>query len=183
MDSDSQPFIELTTDDSTFRIDPSKVDFLARIICMGLGVESLELSWDFVDDEAMQALNRHYRDKNRSTDVLSFPQQEWEEALEFIAPDWPLPDAAPLDEELPPETLGDVVISPNVALKNARSIGHSLDREVCFLLVHGILHLCGHDHLEASEEERMTTQQQAIMKYLEAVDGAPLWTHCARVEV
>ncbi|RYZ58003.1 MAG: rRNA maturation RNase YbeY [Proteobacteria bacterium] len=183
MDSDSQPFIELTTEDSTFRIDPLKVESLTRIICTGLGVDTFELSWDFVDDEAMQQLNRQYREKNTSTDVLSFPQQEWEEPLEFIAPEWPLADSDEDDEDLPPEMLGDVVISPNVALKNARSIGHSLDREVCFLLVHGILHLCGHDHLVPEEEERMTREQQAIMKYLEAVDGAPLWTHCATVEV
>ncbi len=183
MDSDSQPIIELSTADSTFRIDPLKVESLTKIICTGLGVETFELSWDFVDDEAMQHLNRQYREKNSTTDVLSFPQQEWEEPLEFIAPTWPLADAEEEDEEMPPEMLGDVVISPSVALKNARSIGHALDREVCFLLVHGILHLCGHDHLEPQEEERMTTQQQAIMKYLETVNGAPLWTHCATVEV
>ncbi len=183
MDSDSQPIIELTIADSIFRIDPAKVESLSKIICMGLGVETFEFSWDFVDDEAMQHLNRQYRDKNQSTDVLSFPQQEWEVPLVFTAPKWP-PDAdEERDEDMPPELLGDVVISPGIALKNARSIGHGLDREVCFLLVHGILHLCGHDHLEPIEEEQMTTQQQAIMKYLETVDGSPLWIHCARVEV
>ncbi|MBC7661893.1 MAG: rRNA maturation RNase YbeY [Chitinophagaceae bacterium] len=185
MDSDSQPYIELTADSRTFRIDPNKIESLTKIICTGLGVETFELSWDFVDDEVMQTLNHQYREKNTSTDVLSFPQQEWEEPLEFIAPPWPIEARAEedVDEDIPPELLGDVVISPSVALKNARSIGHDLDREVCFLLVHGILHLCGHDHLEPIEEERMTAQQQKIMTYLEAIDGAPLWTHCAKLEV
>ena len=185
MDSDSQPFIELTTADrsNTFRIDPNKIESLTKIICAGLGVESFELSWDFVDDADMQSLNRQYRDKNSTTDVLSFPQQEWAEPLEFIAPTWPLTDPTEGDDDGPPELLGDVVISPSVALQNARNIGHGLDREVCFLLVHGILHLCGHDHLEPVEENRMTKEQQAIMGYLEAIDGAPLWTHCARLEV
>ncbi len=179
LDPSSQTPIELTASGQTFRIVPDKIDTITRIICAGLRVDDLELSWDFVDDEEMQALNRQYREKDRTTDVLSFPQFEWDEPLSFTPPLWPLPEAGERDEELPPEALGDVIMSPSVALANARSIGHDLDREVCFLLVHGILHLCGHDHMVPAEEERMTKEQQAIMKFLETVDGAPLWTGCA----
>lgn len=188
MDPSSQNFIELscTDEDSTrtYRIDPDKIDSLTQHICRGLGVETYELSWDFIDDEAMRTLNRQYRDKDRSTDVLSFPQQEWAEALAFETPE-PLAENEDESEDLdsPPEMLGDVVISPRVAHQNARNIGHSLDREISFLLVHGILHLCGHDHENPEEEERMTREQQAIMKYLETASADPLWINCAKVEV
>lgn len=194
MDPSSQNFIELICPDQdsqinrTYRIDADKIETLARHICQGLGVSDYELSWDFVDDEEMQNLNRQYREKDRSTDVLSFPQHEWEEPLSFQIPDMPNDseeegDDEDEEEEAPPEMLGDVIISPNVALQNARSIGHDLDREVCFLLVHGILHLCGHDHMNPSEEEVMTKEQQVIMKYLESFDGGPLWVGCAKFEV
>lgn len=190
MDPSSQNFIELSCTDETtssirtYQIDPDKIENLIQHICKGLGVDSLELSWNFVDDEEMQELNRQYREKDRSTDVLSFPQQEWPEPLAFENPESFADGEAHDDDEefeVPPEMLGDVVISPNVALQNARSIGHDLDREVCFLLVHGILHLCGHDHMSPDEEERMTREQQAIMKYLESRPEGPLWINCARV--
>ena len=179
MDPHRQTFIELSTANHIFRIDPDKIESLTRIICQGLSVESFELSWDFIDDDAMQTLNRDYREQDRSTDVLSFPQQEWAAPLTFTAPAWPLDTVEDeLSNQRPPELLGDVVISPSVAMQNALSIGHELDREICFLLVHGILHLCGHDHLVPEEEERMTHEQQTIMKYLEHVAATPLWTQC-----
>lgn len=191
LDPSSQNFIELSCSDEdsnstyTYRIDADKIETLTQHIMRGLGVEAYELSWNFVDDEEMQVLNREYREKDRSTDVLSFPQQEWDEALSFEQPDDTSAEDAEVDDELPPEMLGDVIISPMMALQNAKSIGHALDREVCFLLVHGILHLCGHDHMNPTEEERMTKEQQAIMKYLETITGdeQPLWVGCAKVEL
>lgn len=181
MEPDSREFIELSTSNGHFRINPEQIDTIVRAICSGLGLASYEVSWDFVDADEMQSLNQEYRNKDRSTDVLSFPQEEWDEALTFARPDWPLPDET-FDVEEPPRLLGDVIISPADALENAKSIGHSLDRETAFLLVHGILHLCGHDHMQGEEEERMTSQQQEIMRFLESVDRKPLWTDCITVE-
>ncbi len=187
MDPSSQNFIELTCPDEDsqitrkYLIDADKIELLTKHICQGLGVADMELSWDFVDDEEMQTLNRQYREKDRSTDVLSFPQLEWDEPLSFSIPEEEEEEEFDLDG--PPEMLGDVIISPNVALHNARNIGHDLDREVCFLLVHGILHLCGHDHMNPEDEAVMLKEQQAIMKYLEQKSSSPLWIGCARVEV
>ncbi len=182
MDPSSQNFIDLEMTDSSssmiYRIDPDKIESLTKHICAGLGVSTFELSWDFASDEEMQALNRQYREKDRSTDVLSFPQQEWEEPLAFETPTGEDFDS---EHDGPPEMLGDVVISPNVAHENAKNIGHALDREIAFLLVHGILHLCGHDHMNPAEEERMTKEQQTIMKYLESLPEGPLWIDCARM--
>ncbi len=148
---------------------------------MGLGLDDYELSWDFVDAEAMRELNRNFRQKDSSTDVLSFPQLELGEPLLFEKPHWPLSERQFPDDE-PPQMIGDIVISPEDALRNATNIGHSLERETCFLIVHGFLHLCGHDHLETDEERLMLEQQKLIMDYLEHVTDQPLWTGCIRTE-
>jgi probable rRNA maturation factor len=82
----------------------------------------------FVSDRAMRELNRHWRGKRGTTDVLSFPpeQEEWERSEG--------------------ETLGDVVISVERAAKQAAENGLTLDEEIAQLILHGLLHLCGYDH-------------------------------------
>lgn len=78
------------------------------------------------------------------------------------------------------QLLGDLVISPVDAWRNAQDIGQGLDREVAFLIVHGILHLCGHDHKHPEEESIMKHQQKLLMKTLEMKDD-PLWQDCVRL--
>jgi probable rRNA maturation factor len=180
LESDSRPSFIVETPQHQFEIQAPIIDRLAQAICAGLGLPDYEVSWDFIDQEEMQSLNQQYRDKDRSTDVLSFPQEEWAEPLRFTAGAWPLPERE-LDEDSPPQMLGDVIISPEDALANATSIGHALDRETAFLLVHGILHLCGHDHMEPEEEQRMIAEQQAIMAFLESAEQSPLWAGCCEV--
>lgn len=87
----------------------------------------------FVRDRAIRDLNRRHRNKDQATDVLSFPgegvPQEKSESL--------------VEED---DYLGDVVISTDTALCQAREAGHSVEREVDELVLHGVLHLCGYDH-------------------------------------
>jgi probable rRNA maturation factor len=64
-------------------------------------------------------------------------------------------------------------------LENAEKIGQGLDREVCFLLVHGILHLCGHDHEEEDDEVIMFAEQRKIMESLNG--DLPVWKDCVRI--
>lgn len=172
----------MTSPTLQFRIQPESIDAITRHICASLGLDDYEVSWDFVDASAMQELNRQFRSKDRSTDVLSFPQEEWESPLLFQKPSLPLTASSDNDDDSPPQILGDVVISPEDAWHNAQNIGHSLDRETCFLLVHGILHLCGHDHEEAEEEALMIAQQKAIMEFLETAAQRPLWEGCVSIE-
>jgi probable rRNA maturation factor len=75
-----------------------------------------------------------------------------------------------------PRALGDLVISLPNAEQNAKAIGQPLDREVCFLIVHGLLHLCGHDHEAPVEERRMLDAQRRLMASLAKTRGGPLWT-------
>ena len=104
-------------------------------ILFTLGLPEAELSILLVSDRRMKELNWEYRGIPRSTDVLSFSMREGELGA------------------LHPYLLGDVVISLETASKQALEKGHSLDREIRHLLIHGILHLLGYDH-EGSPEKR-----------------------------
>ena len=185
MEPDSIPHVRVETASHSYLINTRSIDHIARVLCAGLGLDDYELSWDFVNSDAMRQLNKEFRNKDRSTDVLSFPQHEWPSPRVFAKPAWPIPPAA--DEatgprDLPPSTIGDIVICPEEALRNAQNIGHSLDRETCFLLVHGFLHLCGHDHELADQELHMICQQKLMMDFLEHVADRPLWIDCIKIE-
>ncbi len=101
------------------------------------------------DDSYIRELNRQYRGEDLATDVLSFPAGD------------PLPGSEGLLEYL-----GDIAIAVPVAEKQAAEKGHELQAELQLLTVHGILHLVGHDHLEAKEKEAMWAAQSAILKHL-----------------
>ncbi|SIS66673.1 rRNA maturation RNase YbeY [Alicyclobacillus vulcanalis] len=107
-----------------------------------------EVSVLFVDDETIHELNRTYRQVDRPTDVLSFAMNEGEDLVD--------PD------EIDP-ILGDIVVSIDRAREQAEAYGHSLARELAFLLVHGFLHLNGYDHDEPSREREMFALQEDIL--------------------
>lgn len=106
-----------------------------------------DLTIVLVDDVRIQGLNRDFLGHDTPTDVLSFPADE--------------PD---------PETgrryLGDVVISLARALEQARERGHTVEAEMQLLVVHGVLHLLGHDHAETGERERMWATQAKVLERL-----------------
>jgi probable rRNA maturation factor len=110
-----------------------------------LGIDNAELSVVLTDDAGIQALNRQWRGKDTATDVLSFPQMDGE-----------APPGMPL-------LLGDIVISHETATKQAREHGHPLEDEVRVLLVHGLLHLLGHNHLEEEEAQVMRTAERKLI--------------------
>jgi len=109
-----------------------------------LGNDEGELSILLVDDRRMQALNLEHRNKDRPTDVLSFPLAE---------------PGAP-----PSPLLGDVVISLETALRQARSRKRALLPEVRFLLAHGLLHLIGHDHATKTQKRRMDRETRRLVR-------------------
>lgn len=110
----------------------------------------MDISW--VDDAAMQELNRDYRGKNKPTDVLSFPLFEGE--------------VFDMDEEA--LALGDMVLSVETAVRQANELKHPLTREVAFLAIHGTLHLLGYDHVTAPGRKRMFALQDDILASMEA---------------
>jgi probable rRNA maturation factor len=161
-----------------YAVSEAKVRTVAELVCASLGVAGQQLAVTFVDSRRIRKLNREFRGKDKATDVLSFPQQEWDEPARVRSSRARRGAAA--RHAAPPDVLGDVVISLPEAELNAKSIGQPLDREVCFLLVHGILHLCGHDHEEPADEKRMLAAQRALMNFLARQGERPLWTSSVR---
>lgn len=177
MEPDSSSYYQLSCNKSLFEINELKVERLAASILSILGLSEFLISVDFICPEDMRKLNLDHRGKNSSTDVLSFPQSDFPEP---ITVDRPHQNVLPTQDG-PPLLLGDVVISLVDAQTNAYRIGQDLDREVCFLLVHGILHLCGHDHMNTEEEQVMFHQQKAIMSHLNDREPPPfIWSQCVR---
>jgi probable rRNA maturation factor len=131
-------------------IDEAFVERVLTAAARRLGVAG-EVSVSFVTDEEIHELNRTYRGVDRPTDVLSFALAEGEE----------MPAAA--DE---PVSFGDIVVSLPTAARQAAEYGHSLEREVAFLLVHGFLHLNGFDHQEEAEEREMFAIQEEVLAQL-----------------
>ncbi|HEY8552892.1 MAG TPA: rRNA maturation RNase YbeY [Thermaerobacter sp.] len=129
-------------------------------------VVPVEVALTFVDDAAIRELNRRYRGKDAPTDVLSFPQLEPAEVRQLKVRTRGHQDADAGDEPAPwpePLPLGDVVISLERAATQAREYGHSLDREVGYLLAHGVLHLLGYDHPDAEGERLMHQKAEAAL--------------------
>ncbi|MDO5734491.1 MAG: rRNA maturation RNase YbeY [Eubacteriales bacterium] len=128
---------------------------------------SIDLS--FLSAEEMRELNQEQRGIDRVTDVLSFPLlhfREGELAEEAMTPFFIDPEA-----EFLTILLGDIVICPSRASQQAEDYGHSLERELAFLTVHGTLHLLGFDHQDLKEEERMRELQRIVMKQLNLSRG------------
>ena len=112
--------------------------------------DATEASVSFVDDAMIAELNERYRGVSGPTDVLSFECDGASGGFDDVA-------GAPVFE------LGDVVIAPDVAERQAREFGTTLEEEVSLLVVHGMLHLCGYDHAKDDEAEAMEAREDAIL--------------------
>lgn len=116
------------------------------------------------DNEGIHAFNKEYRDIDRETDVLSFPNLDFEEEGVFeIAEE---NEADYFDPETGELILGDIIISVDKVKEQSESYGHSLKREFAFLVAHSMLHLCGYDHMEEAEAAVMERKQEAILQAL-----------------
>lgn len=134
---------------------PFPEDLLERAAQAALDHESQaldsELSIVLTDDARLHELNRKYLGIDAPTDVLSFPASE-------------------TDPETGAPYLGDILISIPRAQAQANAAGHLLESEVQLLVVHGVLHLLGHDHAQAEEKARMWKAQAEILASLELGD-------------
>lgn len=128
-------------------------------------VGEAEVSVTFMDDESIRTVNRDYREKDRATDVISFALEETVEG-----------EMALNSPEGMPRLLGDILISTETADRQAEEYGHSREREIGFLALHGFLHLLGYDHMDEEEEHRMFGRQDEILKSFglgRGTDGRP----------
>jgi probable rRNA maturation factor len=132
------------------QVDEKALADLARFVLDRLRLHpQAELAVLLVDVATMEQLHQQWMDEPGPTDVLSFPMDELR----------PTPD----DEEPEPGLLGDVVLCPEVAARQAKLAGHSAEDELQLLTTHGILHLLGYDHAEPDEERTMFRLQADLL--------------------
>ena len=130
------------------RPDRRRLRARANAVLAALGQEQAELSVSLLADGEMAALNERWRGRSGPTDVLSFSLLEGE------------------GREHRRQLLGDVVIGVEVAARQARRAGRGLDDEVARLLVHGVLHLLGHDHERAAQARAMRAEERRLWRAL-----------------
>ena len=136
--------------ETTCELDEKELSDLCRFVLDRLRIHpQAELAVLLVDPDTMEQLHLKWMDEPGPTDVLSFPMDELR----------PTPD----DEEPKPGLLGDVVLCPDVARRQAKQAGHSAEDELHLLTTHGILHLLGYDHAEPEEEKEMFDLQGQLL--------------------
>jgi probable rRNA maturation factor len=119
---------------------------------------SVVLTLTLVDDDEIQEINRQHRGIDRPTDVLSFPLVDGTDAFA-------LPPGAPCD-------LGDVMVSYPRAVAQAEEYGHSVERELAYLVIHGVLHILGHDHEVPAEQAVMRAREEEALAVVGLVRSA-----------
>ena len=136
-------------------VDVSEEELIsvARFVIRKMNVNpAAELSMVLLDTNAMADLHMRWMDLPGPTDVMSFPMDELE------------PGGRPDAPEPGPSMLGDIVLCPQFAAKQAQAAGHSLGQELALLTVHGVLHLLGYDHAEPDEEKEMFALQRQLLE-------------------
>lgn len=116
-------------------------------------LERAEVSVTLTNNAYIKELNAQYRNKDMATDVLSFALNEGDEPE--------IQGGAAVN------LLGDIIISLERAKEQAQEYGHSMEREVAFLTVHGMLHLLGYDHIEESDRQEMRREEEFVLSHLE----------------
>jgi len=121
---------------------------------------NLYISITLTTPQKIKQLNKHYRNIDKETDVLSFPMFEKYEIDEMVEK----------KEKLPiKETIGDIVISIERVEEQAKEYGHSFERELSYMLVHGFYHLMGYDHIEEEDKKIMRPKEEKILRELNIV--------------
>ena len=134
-------------------VDETRVRRIAQQVLEAEGVvPPYEVSLVFTDSETVQKLNRDYRGVDAPTDVLAFnmlPRQG--DDFSFVLP----PDSI--------THLGEIIVSYPQAVEQAKEQGHSVDKELALLIIHGILHLLGYDHEQPEEEAKMRAKEKELL--------------------
>lgn len=131
------------------QVEKRTIDALHKAMNIASNLHSLEdstVNIILVDNAKIREINKEYRGVDRETDVISFALNDFEVTFPWER-----------------EELGDIYISVEKALEQSREYGHSFDRELVYLAVHGLLHLLGYDHLEEAEKKEMRQEEEKIM--------------------
>jgi probable rRNA maturation factor len=142
--------IQIANNQDKIKVDKRKIRSTIIKLSKHLDCADKEISLYFVNDQTIQQLNKQYRNKDKPTDVLSFSLQEGEFG------------------NINPHILGDIVISLDTAAAEASENSFSLDEEINFLIIHGLLHLLGYDHENTTKDlaKKMRLKQEALFELL-----------------
>lgn len=135
---------------SAVAVNVAHLSALARSVLVDHGAAGGELSLTFVDEDVMADLNQRYLDGDGPTDVLAFPLDG-------------LPDAEPPADSAVPTLLGDVIVCPSVAERNAGARSVAIGDELALLVVHGVLHVLGMDHAEPGQALEMQSAERRLL--------------------
>lgn len=142
------------------RVDVRELVALSQFVYGAMRVHrGADLAITLVDEDAMERLHVQWMDLEGPTDVMSFPMDELRPGRE--------------GQRLQEGVLGDIVLCPSVAKKQAAGAGHSFEEELLLLTTHGILHLLGYDHAEPDEEREMFDLQRTLLLTYLAGRGRP----------
>jgi probable rRNA maturation factor len=133
--------------------DRRRIKSVCEAALVGEGVAgAVILTITIVDDEEIRQINQQHRSIDKATDVLSFPLIEdgYQDGAFALPPDVP-------------RELGDVIVSYPRAVAQAEEYGHSVERELAYLIVHGVLHIMGHDHEQPDEQAIMRAREEAAL--------------------
>lgn len=137
------------------KISDENIEAIEKTVIACLEAEEMdgkfEVSVSFVTNEEIKELNKQYRNVDRETDVLSFSLDDEDEDFS-------------MDGDI--ILLGDIVLSTEKIIEQAEDFGHSLEREMLYLVAHSTLHLLGYDHMEDDEKSEMRQKEKEIMKKL-----------------
>ena len=126
----------------------------------GLTKLKLYISITLTVPEEIQKINKEYRNIDKPTDVLSFPMFQKEELEKLMQSDYPVEDV-----------LGDIIISIPKVEEQAAEYGHSFERELAYMTVHGFYHLMGYDHISDNEKKEMRKKEDEILNKLHITRG------------
>ena len=121
-------------------------DFVKYCACK-LKLKNVMFNVIIIDDKQIHELNKNYRNIDRPTDVITFALEDYNDGLSLNV-----------------RMLGDIYISYDKVIKQSSDYGHSKTREICFLAVHGLLHLLGYDHINKEDEEKMFSLQKELLE-------------------
>lgn len=147
------------------KVDPHWLSLMQTAADCALLTEGVErpcaVSVRLCDDEAIHEINRDYRGVDRPTDVLSFPTVNYPKGVTAGGADRLL--RRELDDELGACMLGDLILSVPRVMAQAEEYGHAPEREAAYLVVHGLCHLMGYDHIEEDDKRRMRAMEEKIL--------------------
>lgn len=154
--------------DIEIQVDPALISLMQAAADCALWMEGVKrpcaVSVRLCDDDTIHAVNREYRGVDRATDVLSFPMVNYPKGVTAGGADALL--RREWDDGLDACMLGDLVISVPHVIAQAEEYGHSNEREAAYLLVHGLCHLMGYDHIEEEDKRRMRAMEEKVLSEL-----------------